>query len=366
MPSGAHIVRIYVSSTYSDLVDARSTVYKALRSLRHDVIAMEDYVATDQRPLDKCLADVATSDVYVGIFAWRYGYVPPSQEQSITELEFRKAVETSKPCLLFLLHEEASWPRKLIDRDSRLEAFRAELERDYVISFFRSIDELASLVSIAVTNHLEQRMPIEGQTPFSVNYIVSEAAAMTFVDLMRLLYVASSDLAFKHNIDRYDEFVRMATDHSEDLRSQLDRFSPSVSSDSVEGSKRIERQVSWGLRRLRSRPTRPRVDEQLFRTMRTLGDDIHRFCLYPDHKRFQSEWSCVLRAIGGILSEIRERETGISLNELWGLRLRLQSEVLKKCQSPRESLETVADDAVYALCFFYFAIDYHLLPYAIK
>jgi hypothetical protein len=38
--------------------------------------AMEDYVAADDRPVDRCLADVAACTVYVGIIAWRYGYVP--------------------------------------------------------------------------------------------------------------------------------------------------------------------------------------------------------------------------------------------------------------------------------------------------
>ena len=62
---------IYISSTYEDLKDHREAVYKALRRLNHDVRAMEDYVAADERPLDKCLKDVAAADVYVGIFAWR-------------------------------------------------------------------------------------------------------------------------------------------------------------------------------------------------------------------------------------------------------------------------------------------------------
>ena len=30
----------------------------------------------NQRPLQKCLEDVASSDIYVGIFAFRYGYIP--------------------------------------------------------------------------------------------------------------------------------------------------------------------------------------------------------------------------------------------------------------------------------------------------
>src|SRR5688572_17930731 len=119
------MARIYISSTYSDLTKAHEAVYHALRQMRHDVIAMEDYVAMDQRPLDKCLADVAKCDIYIGIFAWRYGYIPPNQERSITELEFREAVRTGKPRLLFLLHEEAAWPRKLMDPDGkRIEALR--------------------------------------------------------------------------------------------------------------------------------------------------------------------------------------------------------------------------------------------------
>ena len=69
------LFKIYVSSTYEDLREHRERVYRQLRSLRHDVIAMEDYVAADDRPLDKCLEDVRESQVYV-LFGWRYGYVP--------------------------------------------------------------------------------------------------------------------------------------------------------------------------------------------------------------------------------------------------------------------------------------------------
>src|SRR5215211_3984563 len=111
------MARVYISSTYSDLSDVREEAYRVLRKMGHDVVAMEDYVATDQRPLDKCLADVDSCDIYVGIFAWRYGYVPPNEEQSITELEFREAVQEGKSALLFLLNEEAPWPRSKADRD---------------------------------------------------------------------------------------------------------------------------------------------------------------------------------------------------------------------------------------------------------
>ena len=46
---------IYLSSTYEDLKDYRRVVFEALRKAGYTVIGMEDYVATDQRPVEKCL-----------------------------------------------------------------------------------------------------------------------------------------------------------------------------------------------------------------------------------------------------------------------------------------------------------------------
>src|SRR4051812_2387639 len=105
--------KIYISSTYEDLKDHRDAVCRGLRKLPGcNVRAMEDYVATDERPLDRCLADVAECDIYVGIFAWRYGFVPAAgnpERRSITDLEYRKACELGKRRLNFLLDERVRW-----------------------------------------------------------------------------------------------------------------------------------------------------------------------------------------------------------------------------------------------------------------
>ena len=85
------MARIYISSTYQDLVEERRAVRDAVVRLDHLPVAMETYTATGRRPVDQCLADVALCQVYVGIFAWRYGYVPSSQGKSITYLEYKEA-----------------------------------------------------------------------------------------------------------------------------------------------------------------------------------------------------------------------------------------------------------------------------------
>lgn len=150
------MAQIYLSSTYSDLKDHREVVYRTLRQMRHDVIAMEDYVATDQRPAAKCMADVSQCDIYVLILAWRYGYVPAKdnpENLSITEMEFREAVRGGKPCLIFLLAEDHPWSPLKMEKGAgaeSLQALRAELSENYTVSFFRSEEDLARLVSAAV------------------------------------------------------------------------------------------------------------------------------------------------------------------------------------------------------------------------
>jgi tetratricopeptide (TPR) repeat protein len=119
---------------------------------------MEDYVAGSVAPVERCLQDVASCDVYVGIFAWRYGDIPDGHQRSFTELEFRKAVEMGRPTLIFLADERADWPERPppdSEDDRRTRALRNELARTKLVSFFKSPDELAVLVTAAVALQAE-------------------------------------------------------------------------------------------------------------------------------------------------------------------------------------------------------------------
>ncbi len=160
-------MRVYVSSTFEDLTEHRAAATQVLRQLGHDVVAMEEYVAENSVPLAKVLDDVESCDLLVEIVAWRYGYIPqqappvavagasPSQT-SITEYEYRKAVESRKPVLAFLLDERAPWPAHLIDgvrdpeKGAAIRNFRTELQTQRLVAFFTTPDSLASRVATAV------------------------------------------------------------------------------------------------------------------------------------------------------------------------------------------------------------------------
>src|SRR4051794_20888989 len=108
-------ISVYISSTFEDLKDHRSKVRDVLSLLGYRVVTMEGYSAHTSPPVDKCLADVARCDIYIGIFAWRYGFVPKGGERSITEMEYRTAADKGKECLIFLLDDDALWRPKWHD-----------------------------------------------------------------------------------------------------------------------------------------------------------------------------------------------------------------------------------------------------------
>jgi hypothetical protein len=154
--------QIYISSTSKDLGEFRKAASTALEKIRHVAVRMENYVARSQRTRAACEADVAGCDIYVGIFAWRYGESPKDDNvelRSFTELEYRRAA-ADKPCLIFLLRDEAEWPDILRDAKNgegdngeRIRKLRAELKENHSPAYFSTPQELATEVIAAVYQH---------------------------------------------------------------------------------------------------------------------------------------------------------------------------------------------------------------------
>jgi len=176
-------MKIYISSTYQDLVDHRAAVDRTLRRMGHDVIGMEQYVAEGSKPVDRCKADVRAADVYVIIVAWRFGYVPgrtasPPDGRSITEIELQEAQASGRPVLAFLLDPEAPWPPNRVDAMSGAPGagedilrLRSLLGTDYLAGIFRTPDDLASQVAAAVS--------AQGLTRHMVDRVLGETSVAT-------------------------------------------------------------------------------------------------------------------------------------------------------------------------------------------
>jgi hypothetical protein len=115
---------------------------------------MEHYVAESRRPISRCLNDVRIADAYIGIFGFRYGYIPEGKACSVTELEFRQAVDYRKDTFLFLLAENTLKHSATETRANKrkIESLRAELKSDFLVSYFSAPDQLEALVTAAIAN----------------------------------------------------------------------------------------------------------------------------------------------------------------------------------------------------------------------
>jgi hypothetical protein len=159
---------------------------------------MEDYVAADQRPLDKVLQDIDASDIYVGVFAWRYGFVPTANNpdgKSITELEFRRAKSSGKECLIFVLDQDAPWKRSFMDEvtgendgGKKIRELRKELLEAFLTSSFSDPQQLGALVATAVGNFITTQNPPEGVEPPATDSMPH------FREVRNSLYLAYSPL----------------------------------------------------------------------------------------------------------------------------------------------------------------------------
>ena len=80
----------------------------------------------------------AESDVYLGIFAWRYGSCLPGSNLSYTEFEYQLAEELGKPRLIFLADPTEPVLPAFVEKGPNgesMDQFRAKIEGDSTITW---------------------------------------------------------------------------------------------------------------------------------------------------------------------------------------------------------------------------------------
>ncbi|RPJ25665.1 MAG: DUF4062 domain-containing protein, partial [Chloroflexi bacterium] len=160
-------MKVFLSSTYIDLIDHRKAAHDALEQLGLHVTWMEAFGARPEESTKACLKEVEDSDLFVGIYAHRYGYIPKDSDVSITEQEFNHSQKFSKPIFGFIINEDHAWSPKHIeyDKKDKLNAFLSRVKRQPV-EFFTTPDNLANNIASSVGHYLSEHKPIpDSQSP---------------------------------------------------------------------------------------------------------------------------------------------------------------------------------------------------------
>lgn len=69
-------MRIFLSSTYVDLIEHRKAAIEAIERLGHQVRRMEILGARLRESQDACFAEIESCDFFVGIYVYWYGFIP--------------------------------------------------------------------------------------------------------------------------------------------------------------------------------------------------------------------------------------------------------------------------------------------------
>jgi predicted metal-dependent TIM-barrel fold hydrolase len=185
-------LRVYVSSTYTDLRAYRAAVVSILARFGLDTVSLDEFGALDQPPLAASLRAIDESDILVVLIAHRLGYVPPETKKSIVELEYDRAVERGKPVLPFLLHDSFPWPPDQIDSDSKgIRRFRKRIEQECLVSFFTTPEDLTAKVAAAISQYSRQ---VEG-IPVSPPSPRREAEEITLADVVAELKAMRTEVS---------------------------------------------------------------------------------------------------------------------------------------------------------------------------
>ena len=145
-----------ISSTAQDLPDHRRAVMDACLCSGVFPKMMEQLPASDKDAITVSLEMVETSDIYIGVYGNRYGWIPKGYDKSITELEYDHAVSCNLPILIFLMHRDhpivASQVEKSATAQKKLNAFKQPATDSRIRVEFKSVDELRGLVIQSLAN----------------------------------------------------------------------------------------------------------------------------------------------------------------------------------------------------------------------
>jgi hypothetical protein len=189
---------------------------------------------------------------------------------------------------------------------------------------------------------------------------LSDRAAITFVDVMRLLSIRASESGLQTNGDRYDEFYELAGLHLAEFRSNIEGFAGSLEPTPHEALRRVDRHLSWATSKLATKPASAAGRLEFVDLMRETAVTLERFLRDNGGPSYQAEVDAVDTALREVSSKPSHDGVESSEDRLI-FRLQAQNALLRVRGGPRPRPQGIWYDANNDLALAYFLIDHHML-----
>ena len=226
-------LQIFISSTM-DLKKERKAVTEVINQIKATPIKMEFFEARNDSPEQVCLKELSKSQIYIGIFAYKYGYVPLENNPknlSVTVMEYEKAKELGIPTLVFI--------KDCPNRDHSLSVFLKEISnfsRGIYRKTFVNIKDLKYWLLASLVNYLlrknedGQKDKIELLSPIESKYRKYLIKTCEYVDfkgiyqLRKVVQIRLSDLYVPIKLSKSstisDNILDIPSSENSNLRNQ--------------------------------------------------------------------------------------------------------------------------------------------------
>jgi hypothetical protein len=191
---------------------------------------------------------------------------------------------------------------------------------------------------------------------------LSQTMAMIFVDIMRLLYVASSNIIRQANVERYSEFISVLDRHLQDLDARMAGFSLELDAELREQIFQLRSNLSWMSDQLRLGPDLGSKSIEYFANVQKIGNRLDGFCLTTIGEQYGRVVENVQGKIEQALTQKHFALSSMSLDDLCLLRFKIQDQLLEESRKSGEAMIfSIADDMDQGFATKYFVLDHILL-----
>jgi Domain of unknown function (DUF4062) len=172
-------LQVFVSSTFTDLINERQAAVAAILKAGHIPAGMELFTAGDKSQMATIEKWIDESDVYMLILGGRYGSVEKNTNLSYTELEFDYAVQQGKPLFSVVISDDYL-EEKIKSGGSGF----SEKENPKELAQFRSkvLGNISNCVSTKVSQTMQRMMICSGGC-LQARYRTLKFYRLTFVVL---------------------------------------------------------------------------------------------------------------------------------------------------------------------------------------
>ncbi len=226
--------KIFISSTFNDLIQARQKVDNVITGLEYASGGMEKFGSSPDTPLEKCLEEVAKCDLLILIVALRYGSIEVKTQKSYTQLEYEKAIELKIPVLVYLSDSKYPASEETIDfgeKREKLNEFKRLLRNTHTIFYFKSEDELAKQVAIDIPREMSRIIDFDegklkqfqnGEIPFE-KFLVRPKKYDGIISTISFGFTVSRDYnCYERTIASAAKAINMATGDTIELEAIID------------------------------------------------------------------------------------------------------------------------------------------------